>query len=292
MKSMTGYGSTNISIENISMEIIIKSVNGKFLETRFSLPQVYMALENDLKKKLKNNISRGFVSIYLNRHVLKKSKNVYFKTDTELAKRYISSYKKLSKDLKIDFEPDLKFITQQMEVISLEEKSVLSAIEKKTLFRGFEKALQILDREREREGRFLCKEIKSFTRALEQNLKSIEKLRDRSQKFLKEKYTQRLKELMHGEYLDQGRLAQEIAILVDKADITEEISRLREHLRQFQKLLDIPGFKGKKLDFYTQELLREINTIGSKSYTSELTKYVVEAKSMIEKIREQVQNIE
>ncbi len=292
MKSMTGYGSAILSIEDVSIEIVIKSINGRFLEMHFSSPQIYLPLENELKKRLKKKINRGSVSVYLNRHVRKKGKNIRFKANIELAKKYISSYKQLSKHLKIDFHPDLKFITQQMDVISVSEKSGLSVGEKKALFKGFEKALQILDRERDREGGFLYKEIELFMNILEESLKSIEKFQAKSHEVLKEKYTKKLKKLMKGIDVEQGRLIQEVAILVDKADITEEIARLKEHFVHFQRFLNISGFKGKKLDFYIQELLRELNTIGSKSYTPKLTKCVVDAKSMIEKIREQVQNIE
>lgn len=294
MKSMTGYGLFRGQTAEASIEISLKTVNGRFLETRFHLPRAYYAYEVELKKKLNEFIKRGTVDIYVSRKPKENALNNKIVVNTRLAQEYVRAFRKLAKDIKV--KDDLKFdhILRQQDVVALEETQQVSSQEVQGLKKIFEAALKKLDHERSREGMALKKDISKNLKDLQKITGKISKLRDEANKNLQQKYEQKLKARLSKDVanIDPQRIAQEIIIQIEKADINEEIIRLTEHVKNFERLIETAPVEGKKLDFYTQELLREINTIGSKSQVAEITNAVVEAKTMIERLREQVQNIE
>ncbi|MEM7647441.1 MAG: DUF1732 domain-containing protein, partial [Pseudomonadota bacterium] len=164
--------------------------------------------------------------------------------------------------------------------------------ERKALFKLLDESLKACLKVRETEGQGLLKDIQKQIKSLSQQTQKIQKLRGQALKSLTKKYHQRIEKLAADFKTDEQRLAQEIVIQIDKSDINEEIQRLNAHLKAIQALVVTSGPIGKKMDFYAQELLREVNTIGSKSTSSELTQVVVDAKGFVEKYREQVQNVE
>jgi uncharacterized protein (TIGR00255 family) len=174
----------------------------------------------------------------------------------------------------------------------VEEAGSITPKEKKVFFETVLKAAEACAKVREDEGTSVQKDLKKHIDLLKKLSVKIEKLRGQTAKDLQKKYQQRLEKLNIPGEVDEQRMAQEVVILIDKSDISEEIQRLKAHLEALTDLIHSDGSIGKKLDFYAQELLREVNTIGSKSTTSELTQFVVEAKGAIEKYREQVQNVE
>jgi uncharacterized protein (TIGR00255 family) len=164
--------------------------------------------------------------------------------------------------------------------------------EKQALLKVVSAAMDACDQERLREGASINKDLEVLLGNMDKQVVAIQKCRDEVNQGLQEKFAQKIKAKLAGVDIDPQRIAQEVVMQIEKSDINEELSRLSEHLLHYRKILGSDGGIGKKLDFYTQELLREVNTIGSKSNVSNLTTSVVEAKSIVEKLREQVQNVE
>ena len=296
MKSMTGYGLCRAQTNEVSLEISIRAVNGRFLETRFHLPKPYFLFESDLKKKLSEYALRGTVDIYISRKLKTAHTAGKVVINTKLAQEYLKSFKKLAKELKLNDAIRFDLISRQNDVIIMEETDTLNQQEVVLLKKAFEVALKKFELEKIREGGALKKDLSKNLSALQKHVLKISKLRDDANKYLQEKFEAKIKSRLPkelaGQSVDPQRISQEIVIQLEKADINEELIRLTEHLKNFEKLIENSVVEGKKLDFYTQELLREVNTIGSKSQVAGITESVVEAKTLIERIREQVQNIE
>lgn len=296
MKSMTGYGLCRAQTNDVSLEISIRAVNGRFLETRFHLPKNYYVFESDLKKKLNEFALRGTVDIYISRKIKTQASSGKLVINTKLAQEYLKSFKKLAKDLKLSDSIRFDLISRQPDVIQVEDADQLFPQEVALLKKAFEAALKKFEAEKIREGLALKKDLSKNLKDLQKHVQKISKLRDEANKLLQEKFEAKIKSRLPKEVshtpLDPLRLSQEIVIQLEKADINEEVIRLTEHIKNFEKIIELEKVEGKKLDFYTQELLREVNTIGSKSQVAGITESVVEAKTLIERIREQVQNIE
>jgi len=177
-------------------------------------------------------------------------------------------------------------------VLQVEEREEVSEAEKEAVFKLVSEAMMACDRERRREGQALEAELQRLCARLEDLVGRMEALKAEANADLERRYRERLQKLGFEGRVDDQRIAQEIVIQLDRADISEEMVRLREHVKAYRELLKSQEPQGKKLDFYAQELLREVNTIGSKSHIAKLTSLVVDAKTVVEKIREQVQNAE
>lgn len=289
---MTGYGAATYSSKSIELNIGIKSVNGRYLESRFHLPKEYNEFEPEFKKQLKKTFRRGNFDIFIHRRRREDTGVYNVEPHLGLARDWIKSYKEIGKALKLKGDPDLNMLVQIPGVILINEKKTVTAEEKKSIFTQFEKAIQACEKERVREGAALKKELTQFFKELTDCTQIFVSLRGEANQALAKKLKARLKSLGASVPVDAQRFSQEVSYLLERSDIGEEITRLKEHVRSCQKLLLAKESIGKKLDFYCQELLREVNTIGSKSQITELTGQVVNAKAIIEKIREQVQNIE
>ena len=296
MKSMTGYGLCRANTQDLSLEISIRAVNGRFLETRFHLPKHYYLFEADLKKKLSEYVVRGTIDIYINRKLKNNASTSKVVINSKLAQEYLKSFKKLAKELKLNDAIRFELISRQPDVIHVEEQDGLNTHEVALLKKAFDAALKKLDIEKSREGLALKKDLQKNLKELQRYIQKISKLRDEANKVLQQKFETKIKSRLPkeaaGHGVDAQRITQEIVIQLEKADINEELTRLAEHTKNFEKITELEKVEGKKLDFYTQELLREVNTIGSKSQIAGITESVVEAKTLIERIREQVQNIE
>jgi uncharacterized protein (TIGR00255 family) len=303
MKSMTGFGRssnrTSGSANDLAVEldIAIRTVNGRYLEARFHLPREYAALESDFKSLLSTTFSRGTVDIYINR---KRSAAGDDSTDIRvnagLAKKWLKAFHQLDKDLKLDSDVSLEMITRLPDVMQVEESSELSEAEAVMAKDLLAAAAKACDSERLREGKALQTELESLCARLEAHAGEMEEMKLEAKAELERRYRDRLREglskMGFEVRIDEQRIAQEIVIQLDRADISEELHRLKEHLKAYRGLLKSDEPQGKKLDFYAQELLREVNTVGSKSHIARLTSLVVDSKTLVEKIREQVQNIE
>jgi uncharacterized protein (TIGR00255 family) len=296
MKSMTGFGMAIKKMKAFELQVILKSVNGRFLETRFHLPKEFNAYESDLKKLLEGYVSRGTVDIYINRRGQLGERKIEINVRQDIVKQWLKNHlqlKKVGQAEGVQFSPlSTSEVLNLPHVIDAFESSSPSSAEKSFLTKTFKEALSQFDKARIREGQHLKSELNSLFKTLSQLIEKMRTKREKANALLHDKLALKFKTLgFHQESLEQ-RLSQEILFHVDKSDITEELSRLGEHIRSCIQLLKAGQPEGKRLEFYNQELLREVNTIGSKSQLSELTALVVESKTVIEKIREQVQNIE
>lgn len=296
MKSMTGFGIARVQTSDVVIEVSLRAVNGRFLESRFHLPRNYFSYESDLKKKMSEVLKRGTVDVYISRKSKTIAATPKLSLNLQLAHEYLKSFKKLSKDLNLKDPVRIDHILRQSDVVQLEENDQISNHEVQGLKKAFEFALKKIDQEKIREGLALKKDLMKNLKDLQKQVQKISKLRDEANKFLHEKFEAKIKSRLPKEIsaqgLDHQRMMQEIVIQLEKADINEEVIRLNEHLKNFEKIMDLPTVEGKKLDFYTQELLREVNTIGSKSQVAGITEAIVDSKTLIERIREQVQNVE
>ena len=309
MKSMTGFGRSSSRDKTAgkaapktttkdsakasvlpNLDVSIRSVNGRYLETRLHLPREYAAVESELKAVVASHFARGTVDVYINRARTESSTVV--DVNVELAQKWLDGYRKLGKALKIKGAPSLEMITRIPDVMRVEERSEASDAEKKLLLKLMNAATEACDTERAREGAALGVELESLCAQLESLSEEIMTLRAEANGELEKRLKDRLAKLGFQGLVEDQRMAQEVIMQLDKGDISEELTRLREHVKAYRQLLKSKEPQGKKLDFYAQELLREVNTIGSKSQVSKLTSLVVDAKTIVEKIREQVQNVE
>jgi uncharacterized protein (TIGR00255 family) len=299
---MTGYGHTNFSNKDFELDIQVKSVNGRFLDIRLHLPREYNSFESEIKKSVSQVFHRGTIDIYCGRKIHASAKQVALEINDEVAKLYVKSLKSLAKNLKLKDNLSLDMIIKLPELMQLKVQDKVSAAEKQKLMGLVDKAIEQCEQERIREAKALSEDIENNLLKLKDFISEGQKLREQVNLELAKKFEDRIKNLsknigknLGGELaasVDPGRLAQEVIMQIDRSDINEEMSRLSEHVAAYLKLLTDQKSNGKKMDFYAQELLREVNTIGSKSQVAKMTALVVEAKSLIERIREQVQNVE
>jgi uncharacterized protein (TIGR00255 family) len=292
LKSMTGYGVARGGTATSSLEIIVRSVNGRFLETRIHLPRELSAFEVDLRKIIAGSFGRGSVDVFVSRKARGEKSHLKLFFHEEMAKAWLNVSTQLEKMACIEGKLDINTVLQLPEVVGFEEDQGNLELEAQELRQLAQKACESCLLERRREGEALHAELSQILGRLNFAVQQMTGLTTETNQQLREKMESRLKVRWSEIQLDQQRFQQELALLWDKADITEELGRLKEHMIHYSNLLQSEGSQGKKLDFYTQELLREVNTIGSKSPMAQLTHLVVTAKTEIEKLREQVQNIE
>ena len=293
MKSMTGFGIGKASTPQLDLEVSVKTVNGRFFEFKPHMSREFAELEAEIKNTLKQVIHRGSVDLYVNRKYKEDGKKITVEANPELAKAWVKGFKKISQSMSASVPVSVDVaLAPCPDLLKVEEKPNIDKQAKQAILDCVSKAAKNCDKERAREGAALKKELHRLLAQLEKQVQMMEKQKKQALEALKARYEERLNKLGMPAESDPQRIAQEVVIQVDKADIQEELARLNEHMRAFKVLADKPGSIGKKLDFYTQELLREVNTIGSKSQVAKLTAAVVEAKSIVERIREQVQNIE
>lgn len=291
MLSMTCFGYSSKKTDFGYLEVSIKSVNGRFLELRTHLPTEFYRFEAELKKVISGYFQRGTVSVYITRKKDSEQSKAKVIVREDLARKFLKSIDELSRKLNVSNDITLERILQMPQVLVVEEETTASKSEERVLFQLLEDALKKAEKEKVREGLALKKDILSHLKFLKTLLKEIKSISLNHHKKLKSLIQINAQGVSGTEPSDQ-RLAQNIVDQLEKSDVSEEILRFSEHIRSIEKLILSEVYVGKKLDFYTQELLREMNTIGSKSQLVKITENVVESKSAIEKIREQIQNVE
>lgn len=288
---MTGYGARSAKIAGSEISVAVKSVNGRFLETRFHLPKEFFGLESQLKKKISQVLRRGTVDVFVHR---RGNSVVNVRVNKDVAKKWSQAYKELGEVLHVK-EPNallMKHIASVPQVFEVRDHGEISKTEQAQFQKLFSEALMKCDLEREREGQSIQQHLKKLLKSLLTVIKKIEVLREKSQIDHELRLQERLKKSGIESAVEPARYAQELLLYLDKCDISEELERLKEHVQMCERYLHSKEEQGKKLDFYTQELLREVNTIGSKANSALITEQVVLAKGAIEALKEQVQNIE
>jgi len=291
-KSMTGYGKGEAENDLFRLKVELKSVNHRYLDINIKLPRYLIYLEERIKKLIKEDLNRGKVDVFINLDFINQS-SIEVKVDVPLANSFKMALDSLILDLGIEDKVRLSNILQISDIIKTEKKDLDEDLTWNTLEEAVNEALKGISQMREYEGTQLKDDILIKLKDIELIISEIEVRSPYVVEEYRTKLNERIKTLMEDKNpIDYDRLALEVAIISDKSSIDEELTRLKSHIRQFRKILDQDTPVGRKLDFLIQEFNREINTIGSKSSDSILVKLVVDLKSEIEKIREQIQNIE
>jgi len=287
--SMTGYGKGNAVKNIISVEVEIKSVNSRFLELFLKLPPLLSDKEYEMREILKSKIKRGKINVTVQ---LKRNGNndLAMVNETKM-KEYISLIEKIKKTAGIKEEIKIEHILNNREIISSSDIS-LTETEFNLAKKALKSAVDELLKMRKDEGKELAKDLSKRIQRIEGKVVLIEKEFKKSVTSHFKKLRERLRSLTGEAELDEQRLNLELAAIADKADITEECVRLKSHLKFFIDSMNKQAEPGRKLNFLCQELNRETNTISSKSISTSLTHNAVLIKEEIEKIREQIQNIE
>lgn len=292
IKSMTSFGRAQSEEGTDSyFSIEMKSVNHRYLDINIRMPRMMLALEEKIRSIISKKLNRGKVDVFIN---YKNYGNNAGKANLNmaLAKDYYDCLKQIQKELSIIDDVSTTQIGRFPDVITLQEPEENLDNIFNEISPLIESALNLMEEMRNREGEKLKEDILSKIQIIETYVEEIEKVADNIPKNYKKKLEERLSELLYGVNIDESRIALEVAILSDKAAVDEEITRLRSHLSQIKSTLYIDEPIGRKLDFIIQEMNREANTIASKSTDIHMTNKVIEVKNTIEKIREQVQNIE
>lgn len=292
VKSMTSFGrASNEEGGKHLFSVEMKSVNSRYLDLNVRLPKSLISLEEEIRKLVNKSLSRGKVDIFINQKSYNTEEGVA-KLNLNLAESYLNALKEIEEKLKVKSDITVTQIARFPDVINIvqEEDSIeeIWNIIKPLM----EESLDMMNNMRITEGEKLKEDILLKIEEIESIVFNIEKIANSIPTSYKLKLEEKLKELLGGIEIDENRLAQEIAILADKATVDEEIIRLKSHFNQVRKTLEVGGQVGRKLDFIIQEMNREANTIASKSNDMDMTNYVINIKNLIEKIREQVQNIE
>ena len=290
--SMTGFGRAECQDGDYSYKAEIRSVNNRFIEINTRIPKAFLDMEISLKKLIKSHCARGSINIIITLANSNDGSGEWdVKPNLPLATQYVKALKEIQTSLGLQGQVHIDSVVGLRDVFKIEPVSIDPAKES-LLLNIAESALASLQKMREEEGAHLQKDLAERIDSIEKHAAQIEK----RQPAVIQEYKNRLKEktklLNDGITVDEPRLAQETAILADRCDITEEITRLSSHLIQFRKLFDSTEPIGRKLEFITQEINREVNTMGSKSSDTEMANLVIEIKSTLEKIREQLANIE
>lgn len=291
VQSMTGFGRGEKINEKTHITVEMKTVNHRFLDLNLRLPRSLQSLEEPINKKISQFLNRGRVEFFLS---LEGFTEKNLKVDWHLFSQYMRLYeeaKLYTMGQAVEDMIHIKDILSMPEVIAIETKDTKNEQLELVILETVDEALHNLYEMRKREGERLKADLLTQLAHMEALHQLLVNHSDELTPRLREKYMKRLSDVLDGQY-DEQRVYTEIAVLSERADIHEEISRLAGHMHQFQHELSQNGAIGRKLDFIVQEMNREVNTIGSKANALEVTKIVIELKSFIEKIREQVQNVE
>ena len=292
MKSMTGYGKAMVAGDDFSVSVDLKTVNNRFLDIHLRVGSELASLEPGVKKRITSRLTRGRVDVTIS---LERTAHMIYELNRPLIAGYVNALKQLQEDFQIAGELDINVLARipgalQPARNGIDDR-VVSAVDA-----AVDQALDELEKMREQEGETLRAELRARVEKIESVVPTIEAAAAGLAEAYRVRLQKRIGELLNrgGQVveIDPSRLAQEVAYLADRSDVSEEMVRLRSHLTQFQEALDAPGEAGKMLDFLLQELNREANTTLSKSTDLVIKEAGLAIKAEVEKLREQVQNVE
>lgn len=292
MKSMTGFGRASVEQGDFSISVELKTVNNRFLDVNLRLPSELQSLEPTIKKLIGNRLARGRVEVNLQ---YDRNDPVELELNRPLIAGFLAAMKEMRYEYGLAGEPDINVIARLPNVVNAKKQEpsagFLAALEL-----IFNEAIDDLETMRAKEGEMLATELLDRINEIEKRLPAIESESAKVADEFSARLTKRISEMLAKSDsqldIDQGRIAQEVAFLADRADIAEEIARLKSHIEHFRSIAADVRDVGKRLDFLTQEFNREANTIASKTNNMVVKENALAIKSEIEKIREQVQNVE
>lgn len=291
MNSMTGFGKSEIAIDGRKMRIEMKTVNHRFLDISIRAPRFLAFLEETVRKFIKENLARGRVDVFINYSSEREdSKKVI--VDMPLVHSYVKAAKEIVAETGVEDNLSISHIMRLPDAITFEEETSDEDALRTLLVENLSHAMEELKRARSKEGQQLQKDMLMRLDLLCELALKIDGRACNVVGEYKKKLDDRIKELTDNIGVDEQRLSQEVALYADRCNITEELVRVDSHIQQFKNAAKSSNPQGRNMDFIVQELNREFNTIGSKAQNTDILNDVIAAKSEVEKIREQIQNIE
>ena len=291
MKSMTGYGKAEFKNDSYSITVEIKTVNNRYLDLNAKYPRFMMALDDVIRRAVSTNVKRGKADLFISFEKQGESL-ISLEVDENLAKAYYNASKLIADTIGIENDFSVTSLMKSPDVIKQSQDDIDPQSLSPILESVIAEACKNLNKMREFEGEKLKNDLLSRVKVIENTVLEIEKFAPTVQEDYRIKLKERLSEILQNAEIDEARLLQETAIFADKSNIDEELTRLHSHISQFRKICDNEGEIGKKLDFLVQEFNRESNTVCSKSNNINITDNALALKCEIEKVREQIQNIE
>ena len=291
IKSMTGFGRGKYENQGRNYLVEIKSVNHKYSEIGIRLPRNLSSFEDNIKKCVLNSISRGKIDVSVS-FVNMSDKGINIKINQDLAMQYLKEINELAEKTELRSAINVMDITRLPEVLAVQSDSDDEELIWNELKIALNEAIENFVEMRKVEGKHIAEDLENRIKLISEKTDKVDKLSSGLVEEYIAKLEERIKELLKTDVVDQTRLAQEVVIYSDKCSVQEELTRLKSHINQFLNTVQKEGPVGKNLDFIVQEMNRETNTIGSKANKLEITNLVIEMKTIIEDIREQIQNIE
>jgi len=286
--SMTGFGKSEVTIGHLHVNIEIRSLNSKFLDLTLKMPTVFKEIDSSIRSVIKNELKRGKIELAIHYEKINPSSKITI--NKEQLKNYYNQLKDISTDLNNQNDKDLMGYALKLPDVIQHQKETVDKQSNEILINAVKEACKDLNSFREKEGESLQIELLNYVNSILDNLTKINPFEKERLPKAKEKLLNSIEELNLKSQLDEKRLEQELIYYAEKLDLTEEKVRLKEHCSHFMEILPEKN-SGKKLGFITQEMGREINTLGSKAHHLSIQKIVVEMKDELEKIKEQVLNI-
>jgi len=291
IKSMTGYGSAKMSVDELEISVEVKSVNNRYLDTSVRIPKSYIFAEDAIRTAVSKHITRGKVDVFVTVDS-SAAGDIAVSINEPLAEEYVKALKRLSFNYGLSGEISAMGLSRYPDVLKTERRETDKTAVVKGITEVLEQALCEFDLMRIREGEKMREDVLKHVERVSHGIETIAKQSPDSVSEYKEKLEARIRDMLEVTETIEARLLTEVALFADKVDVNEEIVRLNSHLSQLDDMIMTNSPVGRKLDFLIQEINREINTIGSKCSRAEITRHVVDIKSDMEKVREQIQNIE
>ncbi len=291
VKSMTGYGRKKAENDQREVTVEIKSVNHRYLDLNIKVPRIYSFLEEAVKSTVSSRVSRGKVDVFVSVFT-KDGKDVKVTPNLELIREYVEALRQVRDTFGLADDISTMGVAQMPDALSIDKEEPDNEAVQQQVLEVVGQALEEYDAMRRAEGARLCQDIVQRAGRIGQLVDHVEQRSPQTVEEYRKRISARMHELLGDTEIAEQRILAEAALFADKVSVTEEIVRLRSHLAQLNTMLSADTAVGRKLDFLVQEMNREANTIGSKANDYELAQTVVEIKAEIEKIREQIQNIE
>lgn len=291
LKSMTGFGAGRAQVGDEEFSVELRSLNHKFCEVKARLPRELATLESAVVKQVKDRLARGSVEVFIKRQTATAAGTVPV-VDVGLAREYARAFRQVAEALGMMAEISWTHVASQPGVMRLEEKGMDVEAATKAVQAALEQGLGALEQMRQVEGEAIRADLEARLGLIERWSREVAELAPRSVDEYRQRLAERVAELARGISVDEQRLAQEVAVFAERTDIAEEMTRLASHLEQFRQMMAGSEPSGRRMDFLVQEMHREVNTTGSKSQHAEISSRVVSMKAEVERIREQVQNVE
>jgi len=291
LKSMTGFGRGEHATPRAHYRVEVQAVNHRFVEVRARLPRRLSRLEHQIQREVQHRFGRGRFEVHLSERLLTDPPRT-IRVDRAAAREFVAAVRALQEELGLPGALSVEALASLRDLVSFEEPEEEAGAVWEEIRPALEQAFADLEKMREKEGAALSAELRHRLGLLERGVAAILARAPGTVAAYRARLQERVAALAGGVPLDPGRLEQEVVLFADRADITEEGARLASHLAQFRDLLDAPGPQGRKLEFLLQEMHREVNTLGTKAADAAIAAEVVAMKAELEKMREQLQNVE